>query len=94
MRRGLIALSCAMIGAFALAGCGAGEPNEYPADARTQFESSCPLQDEMCACTWDRLTRTLSYNEYDAALERFAREGLMDPRVTRARSYCLERHPS
>jgi hypothetical protein len=74
-----------------LAGCG-GQPNEYPVSARTQFERSCPPDSDVCACTWDRLTRTLTYEEYQAALDRFRSDGLMDPRVTRARTLCLEKH--
>lgn len=82
------------MGAFALASCGQGAPHNYPAVAQTSFHSSCPVEDEMCACTWDRITRTLTYEEYQAALERFRREGLMEPRVTRARGECLERFGS
>jgi hypothetical protein len=38
------------------------------------------------------MTQTLTYEEYEAALARFREEGLMDPRVTRARTGCIERH--
>jgi hypothetical protein len=75
-----------------LAACSAGAPNEYPAEARAQFEASCPPASAVCTCTWDNLTRTLTYEEYEAALSRFREEGLMDPRITRARTRCLERH--
>ncbi|WP_135212578.1 hypothetical protein [Vitreimonas flagellata] len=81
-----------LMAALALAACGAAEPNPYPAEARTHFESSCPPDSAVCSCTWDNLTRTLTYEEYEAALARFREEGLMDPRVTRARTQCLERH--
>ena len=80
--------------ALALAGCGPGAPNDYPAAAQTRFEQSCPPEDAVCACTWDRITRTLPYEDYQAALERFRGEGLMDPRITSARTYCIERNPS
>ncbi len=79
--------------ALALAGCGEPAPNDYPAAAQTSFHNSCPATDEMCVCTWDRITRTLSYEDYQAALERFRVEGLMDPRITSARTYCLEHNP-
>lgn len=81
-------------GALSLAGCGQGAPHEYPAAAKARFEQSCPPDSDVCRCTWDRLTRTVTYEEYDAALERFRTEGLMDPRITRARSHCLDRHDS
>lgn len=87
MVRGLIAL-----GVLALAACGPPGPNVYPESARAQFETTCPNDNPACQCTWDRLTRTLTYEEYEAALARFRESGLMDPRVTRARTQCIERH--
>ena len=90
MWRGLVAMS-----ALVLAGCGASaEPYDYPTSAHARFEASCPAADPVCVCTWDRLTRTVPYEDYDAALTRFREEGLMDPRVTRARTHCIERHRS
>jgi hypothetical protein len=89
MRRGLIALSWAML----LAACGQGAPNDYPAQARAQFESSCPRTSAVCTCTWDKITRAMTYEQYQAALARYQREGLMDPRVTHARTVCLEQNP-
>jgi hypothetical protein len=89
MRRGLIALG----GAALLAACGQNEPNHYPEAARARFEVSCPSESAVCTCTWDRLTRVLTYEEYEAALARFRETGNMDPRVTRARAKCIEQHP-
>lgn len=80
--------------AMALASCGEPAPNEYPADARTHFESTCPPASAACACTWDKITRTLTYDEYEAALTRMRERGNMDTRITRARTQCLEKHPS
>lgn len=79
--------------AAALAACGEGAPNPYPEAARARFEVSCPSESAVCTCTWDQLTRTLTYEEYEAALARFRETGNMDPRVTRARAKCIERHP-
>jgi hypothetical protein len=90
MHRGAIAL---LIGAL-LAACGEGAPNPYPDSARARFEASCPSESAVCRCTWDKLTRTMTYEEYEAALERFRVTGNMDVRVTRARTQCLERHPN
>ncbi|HRK65851.1 MAG TPA: hypothetical protein PLN53_15750 [Terricaulis sp.] len=91
MQKGLIALAGALL---LLAACGAREPHAYPESAKARFEASCPRESAVCTCTWENLTRTLTYEEYDAALSRFRETGLMDPRVTRARTRCLERHPS
>lgn len=87
MRRGLIALV-----AIVAAGCGQHAPNVYPESAQVQFEASCPSDSAVCRCTWDKLTRTLTYEEYEAAIARLREEGLMDPRIVRARGTCLDRH--
>jgi hypothetical protein len=93
MRRGSIALGGAALLVAFLSACGEGAPNPYPEAARARFEVSCPSQSAVCTCTWDRITRTLTYEEYEAALARFRESGNMDPRVTRARTKCIERHP-
>ena len=88
MRKGLIAL-----GAMVLAACGQEPaPNPYPESALARFEASCPSESAVCTCTWDKLTRALTYEEYETALAAFRETGLMDTRVTRARTQCLERH--
>ena len=90
MRTGLLIA----LAALALAACGQGAPNAYPQEAKTHFESTCPPESEVCVCTWARITRAMTYDEYQAALARMLEQGLMDPRVTRARGACLEQHPS
>lgn len=87
MRLGLIAVAAA-----ALSACGEAAPNPYPEEARQRFNASCPPDSAVCRCTWDKLTRTLTYDEYEAALQRFRETGLMEPAVTRARTQCIERH--
>lgn len=89
MLRGFIALV-----AIGLAACSEApaEPNPYPAAAHAQFSAACPADNPVCTCTWDKITRTLTYEEYEAALTRFRETGLMEPRVTRARTVCVERH--
>lgn len=75
--------------AAGLAAC-APAPNPYPDAVRSRFAATCPLGDPRCACTWDQITRTLTAEEYQAALVRFRHDGLMDPRITHARTYCVE----
>ncbi|MBY0567673.1 MAG: hypothetical protein K2P70_10185 [Hyphomonadaceae bacterium] len=87
MRSPLIALA-----ALTLASCGQGAPHPYPEAAQQRFEASCPSDSQVCVCTWDQLTRTMTYDEYEAALQRFRETGLMEPKVTRARTQCIERH--
>jgi hypothetical protein len=88
MMKGLIALA----GALALTACGPSAPNPYPEAARARFEVSCPSDSAVCVCTWDAITRAVTYEEYEAALARFRETGLMEPRITRARTQCIERH--
>ena len=82
----------ALLGLGALAACGERAPNVYPQSAHERFNMSCPPESAACVCTWDRITRTVTYEEYEAALSRFRETGLMDPRITRAKTQCLERH--
>ena len=88
MWRSLVAV-CAL----ALAGCGQSAPHDYPGSARSQFASSCPLDQPVCSCTWDKITRDLTYEDYQAALQRYQQRGLMDPRITHARTVCIEANP-
>ena len=83
----------ALCGAIVLSACG-GEspPNPYPQSAHERFSMSCPPDSAVCTCTWDKITRTVTYEEYEAALARSRETGLMEPRITRARTQCLERH--
>ena len=77
--------------AAGVAAC-AQEANPYPDTLRARFAATCALSDPLCACTWDQITRTLTADEYQAALARFRHDGLMDPRITHARTYCVEHH--
>ncbi len=72
--------------------CGAQKAHDYPAEARQQFAADCTLDDVLCACMWDEITKDLTYPDYEVALERFRTEGLMDPRITKARTSCFEQH--
>lgn len=81
----------ALIIAVLLAGCGAA-PNDYPEGARAAFARSCPTGEALCDCTWDKITRAMTHEAYAIALDRYQQDGLMDPRITRARTACLERH--
>lgn len=82
----------AVLLAILAAGCGSGAPHPYPESSRAEFHSSCPAEEPQCTCTWDALTRRIPYEEYRSAMDRFRADGLMDPRITRARTECLERH--
>lgn len=81
----------ALLGAMALAACGERATNPFPQSAYERFSMSCPPESAACVCTWERITRTVTYEEYEAALARFRETGLMDPRITRAKTQCLER---
>lgn len=74
---------------LALAACEAA-PNEFPARAQAAFHRTCPATDPVCACTWDKITRSMTAEQYADALARFRTEGLMDPAITHARTACLD----
>ncbi len=93
MRRTLTAF-LALSAMFVLADCGEAAPHEFPANAAAEFHQSCPATDDVCVCTWDQITRAMPYEEYQTALETFRTRGLMDPRLTRARTHCIERRPA
>jgi hypothetical protein len=88
MRWGFIAL----FGATIIAACGPSAAHPYPEAAQARFEASCPSDSAVCRCTWEGITRAMPHEEYEAAVTRFRQEGLMDPRITRARAACVERH--
>ncbi len=90
MLRGFIALFGA---AVMLMACGERAPNPFPEAAQARFEASCPSESAVCRCTWDKITRAVTYDEYEAAIARFRETGNMDPRLTRARTQCIEQHP-
>ena len=76
--------------ALALAACGQAPAHDYPEGARDAFAESCPTGDPKCDCMWDEITRTMTPEDYEAAMTRFRDEGLMDPKLTRARLECRE----
>lgn len=86
MRLGLIAIA-----ALALTACGEREPHPYPDGARAGFARICTADAAACDCMWGEITMAVPYEEYEAALARFEAEGLMDPRITRARTRCTGR---
>ena len=75
---------------LALAPMGCATMHPYPEAARVRFEASCPSSSPVCTCTWDKLTHTMTYEEYEAAMTRFRESGVMDARVTSTRAQCLE----
>jgi hypothetical protein len=81
-----------LFASLALWACGEGQSHPYPDRARAAFNRTCKAGDAVCECMWAKITHALAYEEYEAALARYQKEGLMDPRISRARTECLERH--
>jgi len=98
MRRGRFKppakLKSAIASAALLAACAPSAAHPYSEQARADFAAVCPLDQEVCTCTWDAITRAMPEEDYSAALARFDVEGLMDPRITSARVTCQEKHPA
>jgi len=84
----------ALCGVTLLFGCGAGAPHPFSESARAQFEASCPPSSAVCSCTWDRITRDMTADEYAEALTHFRETGLMAPKITHARTVCVEHNPA
>ncbi|NWG52338.1 MAG: hypothetical protein HXY28_01320 [Hydrogenophilaceae bacterium] len=82
----------ALAGLAVLAACG-GErpaPNPYPAQAKATFNEGCPAGDPVCDCTWDNITRAMTYEDYREAMRTSLRDGLLDPRLAQASAACKE----
>jgi hypothetical protein len=79
-----------LMGAAAVqSACAPAPAHDYPDNVRAQFAQSCPLEDAVCACSWEKITRTMTAEEFEAATERYQVEGLVDPRLTKARTACI-----
>lgn len=73
-----------------LVACGEAPAHEFPEADHQSFARSCPTGEPKCDCSWDHIIHSMTAEEYEAAMERYVREGLMDPRLTRARAACLD----
>ena len=82
----------AVIASVSMSACGAQATHPYPEKARASFTRTCTAGDAVCECIWGKITRAMPFEEYEAALDRYDQEGLMDPRISAARTECLERH--
>lgn len=82
----------ALAGLVLLAACGAEPPppNPYPAEAKATFNEGCPAGDPVCDCTWDNITRAMTYAEYREAMRTSLRDGLLDTRLAKASAECKE----
>ena len=74
-----------------LAACSAPPAHEFPAEDSALFAQGCPTGKPECDCMWDEITRTMTPDDFEAAMTRFESEGLMDPRLTKARFHCREK---
>ena len=90
--RGFLALIAVVALAAPIGACGHSEAHAYPESAQRDFYRQCPQDNAVCSCTWEKLTQDMTYEEYQAALERFHETGRMEPKVTHARTVCTERH--
>ncbi|MBI1187529.1 MAG: hypothetical protein GC206_09400 [Alphaproteobacteria bacterium] len=82
----------ALAGLALLGACGGEQatPNPYPAEAKASFNEGCPAGDPVCDCTWDSITRAMTYEDYREAMRTSLREGLLDTRLAKASAECKE----
>jgi predicted small lipoprotein YifL len=76
---------------FVLAACGKAPPHAFPDSARDEVAQSCPRGNALCDCQWERITRSMTPEEFSEARARLLKDGLSDPRFARARLECLEK---
>jgi hypothetical protein len=74
--------------AVLLAACAEKPAFEYPAEARAAFAKACPTGVKECDCTWEKITRAMPHEEYEAAMARLQTEGVMAPRLVRISVDC------
>jgi hypothetical protein len=79
-----------LILALFLVACGQQPARDFPPEARARFAEGCPTGKPECDCMWDKITRTMTLEDFDAAMSRFSEQGLMDPRLTDARLECRD----
>jgi hypothetical protein len=66
-------------------------PNPFPDDMRAQFmDEDCSAGGEFCTCSWDRITREFTADEWEEARAKLEVTGHPDPRIVIISSQCRE----
>jgi hypothetical protein len=66
-------------------------PNPFPDEARSQFmQQDCPGGGAFCDCSWDRITREFTADEWAEARANLEATGHPDPRIVVISSQCRE----
>jgi hypothetical protein len=83
----------AVIAGLVAAACSQAAPtaNLFPEEARTHFmEQDCPGGGAFCDCSWDRITREFTADEWAAARASLEATGRPDPRIVIISSQCRD----
>ncbi len=66
-------------------------PNPFPENVRAQFMAQdCPGGGEFCECSWDRITREFTADEWATARANLEATGHPDPRIVIISSQCRD----
>lgn len=65
-------------------------PNPFPPEAQTAFIAACRGGEAFCACSWDKITRRFTAEEWSEALAHLEAMGAPDPRIVTISHTCRE----
>lgn len=81
-------LAIILTAVLAITACQQAAPNPFPEATRAEFYKICRREAPKCDCAWDTITRSMTADEYNAALKSFEKTGVMDRRIVRASVDC------
>lgn len=80
-----------LVGFLSAAACSQEPPpNPFPAEARTAFFGVCSGGEAYCGCSWDKITRHFTAEEWAEAQAALDATGRPDPRIVVIANACRE----
>jgi hypothetical protein len=79
------------LGILGAAACGSEPPpNPFPAEAQSAFLQVCSGGEAYCACSWDKITRQFTAEDWEEAQAALVATGHPDPRIVVIANACRE----